>query len=79
MLMAATDAELRGEGFVVGGLCPGYCGTNLNGFQGFKEARLGGAVIVRAVQAEKGAVAGKVIQDAGESVEGFGEKGIVPW
>lgn len=31
MIMANYHFELKGEGFVVGAMCPGYCGTNLNG------------------------------------------------
>lgn len=76
MIMANYHVELKGEGFVVGALCPGYCGTNLNGFAGFKDPREGAKTIVRAAQAERGEVECRVIH--GDGPEGA-EEGVYPW
>ncbi|KAH9838206.1 KR domain [Teratosphaeria destructans] len=69
MVMACVGSTLEDEGFVVGAMCPGYCGTNLNGYAGPKDPSDGAKVIVLAVEAGKDRVHKKVIH----------EEGAYPW
>ncbi|KAF2764604.1 dehydrogenase [Teratosphaeria nubilosa] len=65
MVMACVGSTLEDEGFVVGAMCPGYCGTNLNGYAGPKDPSEGAKVIVLAVEADKERVHKKVIHVEG--------------
>lgn len=63
MLMACYATNLGKEGFVVGACDPGYCATNLNDHQGFKDPRDGAKVLVRLVEAPKEDVHGAMIDE----------------
>lgn len=69
MIMLYYAQSLEKDGFVVSGADPGYCGTNLNGFQGFKDPRDGAKEIVKAAIGSREEVHGKVV----------GDQGVVPW
>ncbi|KAK5123325.1 hypothetical protein LTR85_002756 [Meristemomyces frigidus] len=53
------------EGFVVSGLCPGYCTTNLTNYDGYKDPRDGAKVILMAAEGEKKDVHCKVVHEGG--------------
>ncbi|KAK5713751.1 hypothetical protein LTR17_017518 [Elasticomyces elasticus] len=65
MILLHYAAILDKEGFVVSASDPGYCGTNLNGFAGFRDPRQGAVALVKAAIDPKDKVHGKVIDDEG--------------
>ena len=60
---------------VVTSVCPGYCGTNLNAYAGYKDPAEGAKVILDAVEGEKEDVELRVIHRDGEG----GAKGVHAW
>lgn len=69
MIMLGYAKRLEKEGFVVSASDPGYCGTNINGFTGFKHPRDGAKVLVRAAVEAKENVHAHVVD----------EEKFVPW
>ncbi|KAK3074551.1 hypothetical protein LTR53_002905 [Teratosphaeriaceae sp. CCFEE 6253] len=67
MIMLHYAQVLEKEGFVVSASDPGYCGTNLNGFHGFRDPRQGAVALVRAAVDPKDRVHGKIIDDEGKA------------
>ncbi|KAK5734161.1 hypothetical protein LTR17_009144 [Elasticomyces elasticus] len=65
MILLHYAAILDKEGFVISASDPGYCGTNLNGFAGFRDPRQGAVALVKAAIDPKDKVHGKVIDDEG--------------
>ncbi|KAJ9618650.1 hypothetical protein H2203_008852 [Taxawa tesnikishii (nom. ined.)] len=53
MIVVHYARSLEKEGFVVSSADPGYCATNLNDFQGFKDPREGAKVLIRVCEAGK--------------------------
>ena len=70
MIMVSFARELEDEGFVVGSCCPGYCSTNLNSYDGYKDPREGAKMLVKTVDGSKKEVHRSVISE---------EAGHVPW
>ena len=50
MIMMCFGNLLENDGFTVCSICPGYCGTNLNGYAGYKDPRDGATSIIHALQ-----------------------------
>jgi len=65
MLMVHYADLLEEEGFVVCGMCPGFCGTNLNGYSGPKDPRVGAKMMLTAAEAEKDDVFKRVVNEGG--------------
>ncbi|KAK3071986.1 hypothetical protein LTR53_007652 [Teratosphaeriaceae sp. CCFEE 6253] len=66
MIVLHYAMTLENEAFVVSASDPGYCGTNLNGYAGFRDPRQGAvALLVKAAVDPKDKVHGKVIDDEG--------------
>lgn len=65
MLMVHYADLLEEEGFVVCGMCPGFCGTNLNGYSGPKDPRVGAKMMLTAAEAEKEDVFKRVVNEDG--------------
>ena len=65
MIMVHYARLLENEGFVVGASDPGHCGTNLNGFSGAKDPRLGAKVLIKTATEPKEKVHGRVINEDG--------------
>ncbi|KAI7185356.1 hypothetical protein KC316_g11843 [Hortaea werneckii] len=81
MVMAGFATLLKDEGFLVGAICPGFCGTNLNGYQGPKKAEDGARAIVRAATEEglREAVHGKLWHQKEEVFGQVWEEGTYDW
>lgn len=60
---------------VISAVCPGYCGTNLNGYAGIKDAFEGAKIIKDAVEGKKEDVELRVIHNDGEG----GTRGVCAW
>lgn len=65
MVMLYYARLLQEDGFVVTGSDPGYCATNLNAYNGFKDPREGAKVLIRAAVEEKEKVHARVIDENG--------------
>ncbi|KAK4544593.1 hypothetical protein LTR36_004165 [Oleoguttula mirabilis] len=65
MIMLYYVKTLEKEGFVVSASDPGYCATNLNDNNGYKDPRDGAEVLVRAAVEDKEAVHGRVVDENG--------------
>ncbi|KAI6893644.1 hypothetical protein KC318_g12911 [Hortaea werneckii] len=81
MVMAGFATLLKDEGFLVGAICPGFCGTNLNGYQGPKKAEDGARAIVRAATEDglREAVHGKLWHQREEVFGQVWEEGTYDW
>ncbi|KAI6846804.1 hypothetical protein KC367_g1203 [Hortaea werneckii] len=81
MVMAGFATLLKEEGFLVGAICPGFCATNLNGYEGPKKAEDGARAIVRAVTEEglREAVHGKLWHQKEEVFGLVWEEGTYDW
>ncbi|WPH00353.1 Hypothetical protein R9X50_00317900 [Acrodontium crateriforme] len=64
MVMLHFAAVLEQEGFIVGSVCPGFCGTNLNAYTGTKDPRDGAKILLVAAEGKKEDVFAKVLSDA---------------
>ena len=65
MIMLYYAKTLEKDGFVVSCSDPGYCATNLNGNQGFKDPRDGAKELVKTIVAAKEKVHGLLVGDQG--------------
>ncbi|KAI7264496.1 hypothetical protein KC343_g12192 [Hortaea werneckii] len=81
MVMAGFATSLKDEGFLVGAICPGFCATNLTGYQGPKKAEDGARAIVRAATEEdlREAVHGKLWHHKEEVFGQVWEEGAYEW
>ncbi|MEU1662538.1 SDR family oxidoreductase [Streptomyces sparsogenes] len=61
--------ELRDTNILINAACPGYCATDLNGFQGVRTPEQGAAVAIRLA----------TLADDGPTGEFFDDAGTVPW
>jgi len=67
MVMVHYACLLEKEGYVVSASDPGYCGTNLNGYHGYRDPRQGAIALVKAAVGPKEKVHAKVIDDEGKA------------
>lgn len=65
MILLYYAMTLEKEGFVVSASDPGYCGTNLNHYNGMKDPREGAKVLVRAAVESKEKVHARVVDENG--------------
>ncbi|TKA32430.1 hypothetical protein B0A50_01536 [Salinomyces thailandicus] len=79
MVMAGFASQLQDEGFIVGAVCPGYCGTNLNGYQGYKDPAEGASTVVRAAGLDREVIAGKLWHQREDAYEPAVEEGAYEW
>lgn len=63
MVMVHYTKLLEKEGFIVSASDPGYCATNLNAYNGYKDPREGAKVLIRAAVASKDEVHGYVVDE----------------
>ncbi|KAK5156206.1 hypothetical protein LTS14_005093 [Recurvomyces mirabilis] len=68
MTMAHYARLLETEGFIVSASDPGYCATNLNNHQGFKDPRDGCKALIIAATGPKEKVHARMVDDQGKAV-----------
>ncbi|KAK4554047.1 hypothetical protein LTR86_008888 [Recurvomyces mirabilis] len=68
MIMAHYARLLETEGFIVSASDPGYCATNLNNHQGFKDPRDGCKALIIAATGPKEKVHALMVDDQGKAV-----------
>lgn len=63
MVMLHYAAVLEKEGFAIGSVCPGHCGTNLNAYAGQRDPRDGAKILLIAAEHKKEDMFAKVLTD----------------